>query len=180
MSNQDPTPESEKVLLVQQLFVREISSLRGSLWPILPDSHRLDDVVQETFLTVTRKAADFQEGTNFRAWLFTIGRYKALQSMRERKCEGLLSPDVLEAMTSELEMMNDFEERVDCLRLCIDSLPPHGKDMISLRYIHGKSLPEMAEVLSVKTNSIKVMLSRYRAILRNCIERKLIQQSHTS
>ncbi|MFD0894279.1 sigma-70 family RNA polymerase sigma factor [Luteolibacter ambystomatis] len=169
-------PDPAKALRIQQMFVMEISNLRGFLWTLVPDRHRLDDVIQETFLTVTRKADTFEEGTNFRAWVFTIGRHKALQSLRERRHEGYLAPEVLEAITEDREPPDGhFDERAAHLRDCIAKLPGNARQMISLRYTHRKSLAEIADVLSFRPASVKVMLSRFRSLLRNCIERKLRQ-----
>ena len=44
---------------VSALFVQFSSEIRGFILALLPDMIRADDVFQETFLTVTRKAADF-------------------------------------------------------------------------------------------------------------------------
>jgi RNA polymerase sigma-70 factor (ECF subfamily) len=52
-------------MLVQQLFVKHSPQLRAYAVALAGDFAAADDVVQETFLTVTAKAADFQSGTNF-------------------------------------------------------------------------------------------------------------------
>ena len=41
-------------------------------------------VLQEVFLVITRKANDFEEGTNFFAWACTIARFKLLELLRRR------------------------------------------------------------------------------------------------
>ena len=56
------TPDPH-MLRVQQLFVRHQGQLRAFVLAIWPDFGRADDVLQEVFLTVTTKAADFQEGS---------------------------------------------------------------------------------------------------------------------
>lgn len=168
----DPKPE---VLLVQQLFVHEISALRGMLWALVPDRHRLDDIVQETFLTVTRKATDFQPGTNFRAWLFAIARYKVLHSLRERTLEHALAPDVIEVLFAELPDTDDFDDRLLHLRACVEQLSKQPKRMLHLRYQDGLSIADVADRMGRRVNSIKVMLSRVRSTLRGCIEKRQIQ-----
>ena len=165
----DPCPE---VQLVQRLFVQEISALRGMLWALVPDRHRLDDIVQETFLTATRKAADFHEGTNFRAWLFVIARFKVLHSLRERTLEHALAPDVIEALAAEVPAAADFDERLIHLRDCVNKLPPQPRKMLHLRYENGLSIADVADRLGRRVNSIKVMLSRLRGSLRECIEKR--------
>ena len=59
---------------VQGLFLRHAGVLRGFVLGLLPDANRAEDVFQELFLTVTRKAADFRPGTNFLAWARSIAR----------------------------------------------------------------------------------------------------------
>lgn len=163
----DPTPE---VLLVQRLFVQEISSLRGMLWALVPDPYRLDDIVQETFLTVTRKAADFEEGTNFRAWLFAIARYKVLHSLRQGALEQALAPEVIETLLADAPEPDEFDERLLHLRDCVQKLPPQARNMLRLRYENALSIADVADRLGRRVNSIKVMLSRVRSTLRKCVE----------
>lgn len=168
----EPTPE---VQLVQRLFVKEISTLRGMLWGLVPDTHRLDDIVQETFLTVTRKAADFQEGTNFRAWLFAIARYKVLHSLRQGALEQALAPDVIAALLADAPAADDFSDRLIHLRECIKNLGHQPKRMLHLRYEKNLSIADVADRLGRRVTSIKVMLSRVRGTLRECIASRQLQ-----
>ena len=70
------------MLRVQQLFVRHQGQLRAFVLAIWPDFGRADDVLQEVFLTVTTKAADFQEGSNFLAWSRAITQRKVHEARR--------------------------------------------------------------------------------------------------
>src|SRR5215210_1323902 len=74
--------DPEQTALVQSLFVQHLPALRGFVLSLISDFSLVDDVVQETFLVVTAKAASFQRGTNFRAWAWTIARYKVLQTLK--------------------------------------------------------------------------------------------------
>ena len=70
---------------VQLLFVRHENSVRAfvrALQPSLPDA---DDVMQETFLTISRKAPTFEPGTNFVAWACAIARLKVLENFRPKQ-----------------------------------------------------------------------------------------------
>ena len=75
-------PDPDQIALVQRLFVQNMVAVRGFVIALMPDFSRVDDVVQETFLTVTAKADDFVEGTKFRSWAFSIARFKVLESAR--------------------------------------------------------------------------------------------------
>ena len=75
-------PSEEKTVLVQSLFVQNMMAVRGFVISLMPDFSRVDDVMQETFLTVTAKAETFIEGSNFRSWACSIARFKVLESRR--------------------------------------------------------------------------------------------------
>jgi Sigma-70 region 2 len=59
------TAAPEQTALVQGLFVQHLPALRGFVLSLVSDFSLVDDVVQEAFLTVTAKAANFERGTNF-------------------------------------------------------------------------------------------------------------------
>lgn len=168
-AHSDPDPELQRV---QMLFVREIPALRGMLWALVPDRHRLNDVVQETFLTVTQKAHDFEPGTNFRAWLFAIARFKVLHSLREARLEQSFSPDLIDLLIPEAPDIDTFDERLIHLRACIARLSQQPKRMLHLRYEEGLSIADVADRMGRRVNSIKVMLCQLRGALRECIEKQ--------
>ena len=76
---------------VQLLFVRHENSIRTFVRALQPSLADADDVLQETFLTVSRKASTFELGTNFVAWACSIARLKVLENFRQKKRSNLLS-----------------------------------------------------------------------------------------
>src|ERR1700757_3632998 len=85
MSTPDAKPSDQQVAFVQMLFVQHTAALRGFVHALMPDFARADDVVQETFLTATKKAADFEPGTNFLGWVCSIARFKVLEAGRKQQ-----------------------------------------------------------------------------------------------
>ena len=55
-------PDRTVVEEVQRLFLRHAGLLRGFILGLLPDHNRAEDVFQEVFLTISRKAAEFRAG----------------------------------------------------------------------------------------------------------------------
>ena len=77
-------------------LIDAIPNLRAFAMSLCGNPARSDDLVQETLLKAWNKIDSFEEGTNFRAWLFTILRNTFLSEQRKRKREiadidGLLS-----------------------------------------------------------------------------------------
>ena len=74
-----PAPRDE--LLVH------IPSLRAFAVSLSGQMDRADDLVQETLVKAWRNLASFTEGTNMRAWLFTILRNVYISDIRRRRRE---------------------------------------------------------------------------------------------
>ena len=123
-----PEPDKNQTAMVQRLFVQHLVPLRGFLLGLTGDFHRVDDLVQETFLTALEKAADFEEGGNFRAWIFAIGRFKVLSFLRDAGREPLLfESDVVERLADAAPDFSANDERMRHLQACIEKLAPHSR-----------------------------------------------------
>ena len=158
---------------VQLLFVRHENSIRAfirALQPSLPDA---DDVLQETFLTVTRKASSFEIGTNFTAWACGIARLKVLENFRQNKRANLLSEKAIIALTEDAPSPESFKQREEALEKCIGKLPAKPRDLLWRRYSRRQSSDEMAEALAMTSNAVRVALSKARVSLRDCINLQL-------
>jgi RNA polymerase sigma-70 factor (ECF subfamily) len=168
-----PNQAEAHTAAVQGLFLQFQPAVRGYILSMIPDFSQADDVMQETFLTVTRKAASFELGTSFAAWVKTIARFKALEAIRARKFE-TLSEEVLLALSAEpRELRPDADERLALLRGCLDQLAPQARRSIDYRYQNDHLPPQIAELTGCTVQSVNVTLSRARAFLRDCVQRKL-------
>src|SRR5437899_2032614 len=101
---------AEHLVRVQQLFIKNQSSLKGFLLALVPDFAEAEDLLQEVFLVVTQKAGTFKEGTNFMAWARQIARFKAMSAMRKRRnSPQVLAEDVVESLCA-CEPEEPFDE----------------------------------------------------------------------
>ena len=174
-----PSPDSnEYTSQVQALFVRHSAALRGFVVSLVPDFAAVDDILHDTFLTITAKAAEFEIGTNFLAWAKAIARFKVLHARRAhwREINGI-SEEAIEALcASEPEAdAAPLERRISALTQCIEMLPPQTRRAVELRYQQAHSVPEAAQRLGWTPGSLYVVLCRARSALRECIERKLAE-----
>jgi RNA polymerase sigma-70 factor (ECF subfamily) len=161
---------------VQRLFLRHAGLLRGFILGLLPDPDRAEDVFQEVFLTVTRKAGEFTSGSNFLAWSRSIARLKVLEACRS--AQGglhLLDPQALEAIIAVAAETDDvWAERREALARCLEQLAPRAREIVELRYGEDYLPPtEIAQRLSWSVNAIHVALSRARKFLQECTRRRL-------
>jgi len=173
MFDSSSTNENDHIAKVQGLFLQHQPSIRGFVLSMIPNFSMADDVMQETFITVTKKATSFEIGTSFAAWVKTIARYKVLEAMRARRFE-TLSEDVLEALCTEPhELAGETDSRLALLRGCISQLPPQARRSIDYRYQNEHMPPQIASLMGCTVQSVNVTLSRARAFLRECVQRKM-------
>lgn len=169
-----PSPD-EHTLRVQQHFVRRQQAVLGYVSSLEPRLSDAQEIVQEVFLTVSRKAATWTEGTNFLAWACTIARYHTLDYQRKRsRGAAQLDDDVVDLVYADVpDDAEAFERESAALRNCLKQLAPRARELVRLRY-HGGSTPEqIATRIGWTSASVRVALVRARAALRECMNGKL-------
>lgn len=167
----NPSPDPARLQQVQENFVRHILPLRGFVYGLVPRRQLVDDIVQETFVTACEKAGAFEPGTNFRAWIFTIARFKALSALkRDAGRSALLEPDVVDLLAKDERPDLQLQDRVAALDHCIEKLSGSARRAVVLRYTENLSPSEIARQMGWGVNALNVALSRARVFLRRCVE----------
>ena len=159
----DPTEE------LQLLFVRHESSIRAFVRSLQPSLADADDVLQETFLTISRKASSFEPGTNFVAWACAVARLKVLENLRQRKRVTVLSEAAIIALTEDAPSPQIISETESALESCLARLAPKVRDLLWRRYSRRQSSTEMAQAAGMTPNAVRVALTKARQALRDCI-----------
>jgi len=180
MTPSEATPDH--VAHVQALFLQHLPALRGFVLSLVSNFNLVDDVVQETFITVTSKAGSFERGTNFRAWTWRIARFKTLQLLE--KCAPAnerLAPEVIEALCAHDSAQDWYtEEMLRYLTVCMDELAPKARQSIDLRYMQAHRPPEIAQIMGWTVDAVHVVLSRARIVLRECVTRRISSEGPVS
>jgi RNA polymerase sigma-70 factor, ECF subfamily len=168
--------DREAVERVHGLFLSHIDVIRGFIRALVRDTYLADDVLQETFLTVARKAESFTEGTNFPKWACAVARMKVLEARRRDAGRlSFLSVEVIEAL-AEAEELVEQDKKLDLIEDCIEELPPSMRKMVDMRYVSGRKPAEIARVVGWTVEAVYVALSRARSVLRECLEMRLAKQ----
>jgi RNA polymerase sigma-70 factor (ECF subfamily) len=168
----EPSPAAH-TLLVQKLFVKHQGVVKAYILSLLPSMADAEDVLQETFLTVSAKAAAFAEGTNFVAWACTIARFKVLEARRRLRQPSLLTEEAIDALSEEVPETGFFEERVEAVRRCLDRLAPRARQIVWLRYHGGCSCDDIGRQVGWRAAAVRVALAKARTALRSCVEFQL-------
>lgn len=132
---------------------------------------QLDDVVQETLLTVHRVRQTYDPSRSYDAWLSAIASRRAVDALRSHGRRGRrelhderaldLHPDVGDA-TAATEREQDARR----LRAAIATLPPGQREAIEQLGLKERSLAEAAEHTGRQPGALKVNLHRALKALR--------------
>lgn len=170
---EDPIHLDDHTLQVQTLFVQHQQAVMAYVLSIEPQIHDAEEIVQETFVTASRKASTWTVGTNFLAWACAIARFKTLSFQRDRvHRDRRLAKDVVELLAEHSEEdFSVFQGRVSALRGCLKKLAPKAHELINLRYHAGLMPEQIAGEIDWTVNSVRVALTRARKTLKECLGR---------
>jgi RNA polymerase sigma-70 factor (ECF subfamily) len=169
------------------------SSFEDLALPLLPalynlafwlarNAHDAEDLVQETFLKALRGFSGFEEGTNFKAWIFRILRNTYLTSrsglaalrtvaledeLREQGESGqVLYPEgAIERQTPELNLIRLGDRAA--VQGAMEKLPPPLLEVILLCDVEEMKYKEIATILEIPIGTVMSRIARARALLRS-------------
>jgi RNA polymerase sigma-70 factor (ECF subfamily) len=130
-----------------------------------------EDICQEVFLQVWRKAESFQGRSGFSTWLYRIVVNRCLNHRKKKRREPLFLEALPEALrySSRIEDPATTEEREEARREvgeAVRSLPGRQRAALILTQLEGLSYRETAEVLGATVPAVESLVFRGRALLR--------------
>jgi RNA polymerase sigma-70 factor (ECF subfamily) len=167
----------------EEIVRRFEGAVRGWVVAHCPPGGDCDEVAQKTFIAAFTRLGEFQEGTSFGAWLFTIARYQLMtEATRLRRLADYHSryaPDLLdrELERRATEPAGATTSRLAHLRTCLEALGEPGRRFIEWRYTEEISLQEMADRTGRSLAAVKKQLWLLRQKLQECIEQKLAAEA---
>lgn len=145
-------------------LTHEIPALRAFALSLCGRPDMADDLVQEALVKAWSANASFTEGTNMRAWLFTILRNHYFTEQRKRKRE---VEDVDGSFTASLSVFGEQLSHLDFadFQKALTKLSDDQREVLILIGASGFSYEEAAEICGVAVGTIKSRLNRARAKL---------------
>lgn len=155
------------------LYQRTSAKLFGICVKMLRDRSEAEDVLQDVYVTVWRRAAIFDPGlAGAVTWLAAIARNRAIDRLRRRREESMdesTEEEIVDETPSPAAMAECSQERRR-LEHCLELLPAgHGK-IVREAFFTGATYAELAERLSVPLGTMKSWIRRSLIQLRTCLE----------
>ena len=147
------------------LFTQHADFVRRSLRRLGVPASDVDDALQEVFLVVHRRIADYEDRGLLRAWLFAISRqvashYHRGTSRAENRRRGL----IIDAASPDLEELLARREAEEVVTRFLDELDEAQREVFCLSDIEGLTAPEIVVALGLNLNTVygRLRLARKR------------------
>jgi len=143
------------------------------------------EVSQDVFVTAFRRLQTFRGKARFSTWLGAIAvnlSRNRLAQMRRRNTREAISLDeprqtddgelLRETASGEPSALERLESRAmrRAVRRCIARLPVEFREVMVLRELQELSYAEIADMLSLRSGTVKSRLARAREAIRQCLK----------
>jgi RNA polymerase sigma factor (sigma-70 family) len=138
-----------------------------------------EEIAQDCFIKAYKSLASFQQHSKFSTWLYSIVYTTAMTFLRKKRVDTCSIDDEdtfiqIENKPSAYDESNvENKSRSYYLNQAIGQLLPDDATIITMFYKGEQSLEEIAQVLGIEANTVKVKLFRARQRLKEKLERNL-------
>ena len=135
-----------------------------------------EDLVQETYMKALRGFSSFQQGTNFRAWMYRILRNTFLTTQAGLKASVSLDSDdepIEPAVPETPESVLLARVEREAIQIALEKLPVKFREIILLCDLEEMSYQEIGETLGIPMGTVMSRLSRARKAMRELLAARL-------
>lgn len=162
-----------------RIYDRFCTPLFGLMKQMLDDPHEAEDLLQEGFVNLWEKAANYDatKGKAF-SWAMMIFRNKAIDRLRSRGRRARLGEQAAEEPTlwtgTESQRADDAaddHDRAELVGKAMLELPAEQRRLIELAFLKGLTHPDIAECSGLPLGTVKTTIRRGLMRLRELLNR---------
>ena len=152
------------------LYDRALPQVYGYLVARCGDEALAEDLTAEAFLAAVDGIKRNAIPNLTIAWLVGVARHKLVDHWRRREREDRKLA-LVQAETPDAEEVS-WDERLDAARAhdILESMGEHHRCALTLRYLDGLSVPEVAELMGRTVHATEALLVRARSAFRRTYE----------
>lgn len=145
---------------------------------MLKHREEAEEVSQDTFIKVYKSLDSFKGDSKFSTWIYRVAYNTCLDRIKKNKKEYLnvAIDDYTEYQIKSIDNALDAlisDERKEAIKECLDLLPPDDSALLTLYYFEDLSLDEIAKIVNLTSNNVKVKLFRSRKKLTSLLKARL-------
>jgi RNA polymerase sigma-70 factor (ECF subfamily) len=156
-------------------FARAQRRIYAYICTLLPHAADADEVFQQTALILWRDRQQFCPDGDFVRWGCGIAHNRVRNFLRLRRHRDQYFTEAMIDELSEKRLAADdqFTQRSQALKQCMQKLPDKQREMVNLCYEQNGSMKPVADRLGITTTSLYTRLHRIRIALLECIQKTL-------
>jgi len=147
-----------------RLFQEITPVLRGFVGKKLNNPQDAEDVVQEILISIHNASHTYDTDRPFKAWMFTIARYRLADHLRALYAKTDKGRDVnfedAAYQLSHPENVTESYENHEYLSKIMESLPNKQQKIVTMMKIEGYSAQETAQKMNMSESAVKVSAHR--------------------
>jgi RNA polymerase sigma factor (sigma-70 family) len=167
-------PDGDRAAL-QTVYRLTSAKLFGVCLRILGERGEAEDVLQEVYVTVWRKAADFDASrASPMTWLIAIARNRAIDRLRSTRQSRNMDPidaatEIADATAGADSAIESVQEHAR-LHSCLDGLASHERAALRGAFFDGNTYEDLAARMKVPLGTMKSWIRRAMIKLKACLE----------
>ena len=160
---------------LRQLYQSTSAKLFGVCLRILSNRDESEDVLQEVYITIWRRADRFEAGrASVMTWISTIARNRAIDRLRARGPLAYAEPvDEMEIKdeTPGAEVLLEAAQSGQALAACLGELDDRTETAIRTAFFEGVTYEVLAQRMDTPLGTVKSWIRRGLLKLKGCLER---------
>ncbi|TWU58385.1 sigma-70 family RNA polymerase sigma factor [Rubripirellula reticaptiva] len=158
-----------------QCWLNAEPSISAYIFAAVSGFHDAEDVVQRVAQELARRFNEYDSNRPFIGWALWIAKSRVVDFYRmQGRNQLVFSNDLLQRLGETIaEQAETRDRRREALEACLNGLPENSRRLLDLRYVDDLSASQVAESIGSTTGSVRVLLSRARNALADCVQRRL-------
>jgi len=159
-----------------ELLTPDYYKIHSFILTLVPNTTDAEDVLQSSIGYMLEHFHEFEQGTNFLSWAFTISKYHVL-THRKKKTRSKIQfgKQAIEMIEAENQRLSkEVDARYDALKQCMRKLPVDDLKLIKKRFEKSSSVKEFASEIGMSINVAYKRISHIKNLLLDCIQRTLV------
>lgn len=160
-----------------KLAYRNINQLKTYIYGLCHDWDSVDDIMQETLISLMKSAGNYDSNKCFLPWALTFARRRTFDYFKkQKKSELLFSDEILASLEAEYLIQESSEPQdimVKNLHKCLKKLSHENQAILQMKYFDKMRVEEVSKKLGRSFLSVQSLLDRLRKKLKDCMKSHL-------
>ena len=162
---------------IVKLAYKSTNQLKAYIYSICRDWNMVDDIMQETLVSLMKNCESYDESREFLSWALTIARRRTVDQLRkEGRSRLVFTNEVYEGLEDDfcsIEERQSQGQTIFYLKECMKSLSFDNQKIMKMKYFQKMKVDLISKKLGRSFLSIQSLLDRLRQKLKKCVLQKM-------